>query len=284
MRILDETNKEKWNWTGAVDIAAAGVINLLARSVDKQVRFLKIKISLEGSVIFIEFDEQDPNETSLRVQNDLENVDIVFYQTCAKASEGFKISGKGSLPYSWHNPCLPREIYVDFQYGGKINYHSGANKYSFDELNKVIESVFPIPKQGDMKIHSVTEIHGKTRIMRFYPASEEKKKKVEEVATFSFQVKLTGVGFSLISTTETQRIELLYASIKGIDAAILTTNLMQAYQFRIKYINCDNNTYVGSFFPVFLTPLTPKELLAPDSKSYFADILIRQNLESLEVI
>mgnify|MGYP003880018663 FL=1 len=136
LRILDEDDKERWNWTGALDITAVGVVYLLARSSDRsKSRFLKIKITSESSIIYVEIDEQAQDDTSLRVQNDVENIDIVFYQTCTKASEGFRISGVGSLPYAWQNPSQTRELYVDFQYGGKINFHSSANKYSFDNLN-----------------------------------------------------------------------------------------------------------------------------------------------------
>ena len=284
MRILDEEIEGKWSWTGSIDITTAGDINLLARSVDKsQARFLKIKINPSAAVNYIEIEEQPPHETSLRVQNDLEDIDLVFYQTCSKASDGFKITSGKSLPYAWQTPSLTREIYVDFQYKNKINYHSIQNKYSFDWLNKVVESVFVMPNQQEMKIHSITEIRGKTRIMRFYHQEKEKKRKNEEIAIQAFQIKLKGIGLSLISSIEGKKVEIIYASLRDIEFATLRTNLMQAYQLRIKYINIDNNAYSATLFPVLLTPTNPRELLNPDSKNYFIDILIKKNLDAHEV-
>lgn len=283
---MDDENKEKWNWTGNFDIAGVGIVNLLARSADKtEMKFLKASISLVGSIIFIQIEEQEPNNTSLRVQNEMEGIDLVFYQTCTKASEGLKISSIGSSPYAWHNPLQTREIYVDFQHGGKVNFHSSSNKYSFDTLHNIVETVFPISKNQEVKIHSTIEIQGSTRVLRFYPAMEDapKRKKQNEIANLSFQVKLRGIGISFISTTKKQKKELLYICIKGIDIAMLTTNLVQAYQLRIKYINIDNNSFIGAIFPVLLTPSAPKELLDPQSKNYFVDVSIIQNPNSKEV-
>ena len=285
IRVIDQEDKEKWTWTGAIDLSAIGTINLLARSADKsESKFLKIKATTYTCSIYVEFEEQAPEETSLRVQNDLEELDIVFFQTCVKAGEGFTVPKHGSLPYAWHNPYRTREIYVDFHYGSEV-IHDTSNKFGFDAINKTIETVVPIPnEERTITIHTRVQIQGNTRILRFYKDTDAKnKKKADEVALMSLQLKLTGIGFSLISSIPKIKSEVIYASIKGIEVAMLTTNLTQAVQLRVKYVNIDNNSYIGTMFPVFLTPSNPKDLLNPASKSFFIDIAILQNLESKEV-
>ena len=208
----------------------------------------------------------------------------MVYQTCSEASGGFKIPAKQSSPFAWEYPSLSRDVFVEFHRGNELNYHSSANKYNFDTINKILESTLPISEQEEITIQTTTEIHGKTRILRFYSSTEEKKTTTkEEIAELSFQLKLTGIGISLISTTEEKRIEILYLNIKGIEAALLNTNLSQAYQFRVKYTICDNNSHLESPFPVLLAPLNSQELLDPDSSNYFIDILIQRDVESLGV-
>ena len=276
---------------GTVDLTAIGVTNLLARSTDKsEFKFLKTNVTLSKCTVYLEIEEQPPEETSLRVQNDVEDLDILFYQTCSssKPQEGFKISGKGIMPFAWLKPNAAKDLFVDFLYQGRPKdkyFSSRDNKFNFDRLGKTIEVVIELEGDEKIIIFSKVEIVGKARVLRFFSAFQRAPKLsvIQGFANFSFQLNLFGLGLSLISSIGKPKCEIIYACFKGIQVALLNTASMQECQLRIKYANIDSNSYISTHFPVIFTPSAPKDLLNPASKSFFLDIVIRKNTEAIQV-
>lgn len=71
--------------------------------------------------------------------------------------------------------------------------------------------------------------------------------------------------------------------MQGVELRFVDSNLNRQAQFRIKFLNIDNNTTFDTTFPVLLTPTKPRDLLDPNKKNYFLDVLVNQKPFSKEI-
>ena len=67
---------------------------------------------------------------------------------------------------------------------------------------------------------------------------------------WSFQLKLEGIGLSLINRTP---VELCYITLKGVSANFIDTKTSQIFNFSIKWLQIDNQM-CGALEPIFFYP------------------------------
>jgi len=290
--LLEEGKPDDYySLTSGFSINDTGVYNLLVRSQDSQeLKYLKVSINLESCIIYVVIEEQKPEETSLKIRNDCEDIDLYVYQNGVPNTKGFVIKAKETIPFAWDLVNRKTEIYVDFSTGDIKNYHSSDNKFNWESLQDIIESVIPVNKNDSIKVHSSVLIEGNSRILRFYkPKSKSNKKESlftetqrtgKEIFNLNVGLEINNLGISLISQikkhNQLKRTEILYIYFKGIKFKMLDSNQNRIFQARIKYMNIDNNTSNESAFPVILTPSKPKALLSTETNAYFLDVLVHQ--------
>jgi len=95
-------------------------------------------------------------------------------------------------------------------------------------------------------------------------------------------VNIATFGVSVISPVpvdnkERERREILYFFLRGIDFNLLDDMQTRTYDFKLKYLNVDNNAFYSTLFPVVWTPADPFTL-SNHPKVYFIDTTIKQRL------
>jgi hypothetical protein len=77
---------------------------------------------------------------------------------------------------------------------------------------------------------------------------------VSEIARNKVGVSLSEVGISII-TGKKNRSEILFIFMKDIDIVMMEMQDKRELEFKIKYVNIDNNSNHNTVYPVMFTPL-----------------------------
>ena len=286
-------NPDFWYWTGGFTINAVDSYNLLLRNKEYgQFKFLRATINLWNQILFIIVEEQTPETASLKVRNECEDVTIKIIQSCQSENSGITVPPQTTMPFAWAYPDKEREISSSFHKEGLFSTAISGVTFRFDVLNKIQQINIPIKSTGKEQTVFVDVVpENGSRILKFHPGNFIKKKEIKEkekeILNMHLDVKIVGLGLSLIANIsgkeKSQRVEVIHILLKGLEFALDDTNISKSSQFRVKYLNIDNNTSYRTSFPVFLTPSKPKELLIDNQKNYYLDTLIVQKPGSKDV-
>ena len=254
-------------------------------------KYIKATINSEYHEIFVTFEDQPKETTSLKISNKCEDLDIKIYQTCLSSNEGLILKSNKTIPFAWNYPNKERKIYVDFMKGHSYYYHSFDDIFNFDAINKTTAFAIPGENGKIIQIYTNVVLEETSRILTFYskdPNSTRQIKKIffkklierviKEKILLQTHLRIKGIGLSFISTLKgkndkTHRTEIIYMIIKNIDLIMVQSNLQKNFHLRVKYFNIDSNVSFLTTFPVLMTPTLPKGLRDPDTKKYFLDIV-----------
>ncbi|KAF8938290.1 hypothetical protein BGZ58_001218 [Dissophora ornata] len=104
---------------------------------------------------------------------------------------------------------------------------------------------------------------------------------VDAVVTFSFQIRLEGIGISILN----QRMqELIYMSMTGLELRYTDSNMYQSVNMLVKWLQIDNQLYGGSS-PIILCPTqVPKDRKDASAHPTLHSALVRAKDESHGVV
>jgi len=114
---------------------------------------------------------------------------------------------------------------------------------------------------------------------------ETKKLGKENTLKLNLNFNIKKLGISVISaltmenTQPKMRKEVLYLLFRGVDFSMIDDIHTRTFNFKLKYLNVDNNALYNTAYPVFLTPADPQSI-ARSPKNYFIEGSIEQNLFS----
>ena len=299
IRLLEPNqDSDKWSWSNPFDIQSVGLYNYIIQTKDKTfTRFLKTSVTLDYSTLFVVIEEERSDQVVFKVRNECPNIEILVYQTDVHPGNGILLKTGDTIPWAWVYPNKKKEISASFCVNSLVNYHSNECAFSFDKINTVSPIKIPVDKGKRVKIYATTVVEGPARVLKFFFASKMKKneqnnisnlnleeKNTENKINMNIEVTVKKLGLSIISSLTTnkekklkERKEVLYLLFKGLEFRMLDSTHMKSSQFRLKYLNFDNNTSYDTSFPVLCTPTKPDDLLKGE-KNYFLDILIAQKV------
>ncbi|CAG8707212.1 4974_t:CDS:2, partial [Acaulospora morrowiae] len=95
---------------------------------------------------------------------------------------------------------------------------------------------------------------------------------VDSVTTLTFQIRLKGIGISVINK---RMQELLYATMRGLEFKYSDSTLYQSINFTLKWLQIDNQLY-GGLCPIILYPtVIPKDTKETEIHPAFQTSLIK---------
>jgi len=260
---------------------------------------MKTTITLQNSTIFIVIEEEQVEKTTLKIRNDVPDINLRVYQEGTNPLDGNVVKSGAIIPWSWELPSQKKVISVDFGFEDTESYLPSGQSFKFDTLNRVQRIQIPsIQKDKSSKIYNVVSMEGNARVLTFFAPVKRRnnrkysslkdldENKAQKNNTTSFynlnlEVNLRAVGISVISGIKNkkkkkkERKEVMYLVLRGLEFKLLDSIESSTFQLRMKYLNLDNNIIYDTSFPVALTPSKPA-LLGPDTRNYFLDVLISQ--------
>ncbi|KAK3196447.1 Vacuolar protein sorting-associated protein 13 [Lecanicillium sp. MT-2017a] len=267
-------------WTSPFNIADIGTTHVKIAKPGQRQRLIRVEILMEDSTVFINLSIETKNwPFSMRNESDTE---FTFYQANPTVEEDdvedrsgwkpirYRLPPRSIMPYAWDFPAAKfREVVIAT--GAKERHVKLA------EIGNQVPMKF-IGTNGQQKIIDINVAADgptQTLILSNFRTSQSmykpkalsrtntssgaegfEVKDQDTGATFQAQLKLSGIGISLINS---QLKELAYVTFRGVQLRYSDSPLIQTISLAVKWMQIDNQLY-GGIFPMVLYPsVVPKK-------------------------
>ncbi|XP_022090239.1 vacuolar protein sorting-associated protein 13D-like isoform X2 [Acanthaster planci] len=109
-------------WSGGMRIDQPSSFNINMRSANNQSNIMHVAVSLVGATFFVVFTDAVHVPPPYRIDN-MSEVNIIYYQSkVADTNLRTVLRPKASVPYTWDELVLPRELYCEAKGGSGATY------------------------------------------------------------------------------------------------------------------------------------------------------------------
>lgn len=267
-------------WSSPFNISNIGTSHVKLAKASERQKLIRIETIMEAATIFLHLSIETKHwPFSMRNESDIE---FMFYQINPNLDEGeedkssgwhpirYRLPPRSIMPYAWDYPAAKNKELT-------ITANGKEKRVKLAEIGNQVPLKLPPtegsrqPKIVDLSI--AAEGPTQTLILSNYTQSKSlykqksaeasqgsiatgfEVKDVESEVTFKAQLRLAGIGISLINKNMK---ELLYATFREIELKYSDSLLYQTLNSTIKWIQIDNQLY-GGIFPILLYPsVVPK--------------------------
>ncbi|KAH8890292.1 vacuolar protein sorting-associated protein 13 [Thozetella sp. PMI_491] len=264
-------------WTSPFNISDLGTTHIKIAKAGQRQKLIRVEIMMEDATIFLNLSMETKNwPFSMRNESDTE---FTFYQVNPNLDEDgtedrsgwrpirYRLPPRSIMPYAWDFPAAKhREIC--------ISAYNKERHVKLAEIGNLMPMKFTTPSSQIKIVDLNVTADGPTQTLilsNFKPSkslyrqqsaagsvtSREgfEAKDINSGATFRAQLRLSGIGVSLINT---QLKELAYITLRDVQIRYSDSPLYQTVSLAVKWIQIDNQLY-GGIFPMILYPsVVPK--------------------------
>lgn len=275
-------------WSSPFNISDLGSVHVkMQKSGQRKQQLLRVEILAEKATVFLHVSIEN-NHWPFQMRNESTH-DFTFWQADPNDEDSesptefrpikYKLPARSIMPYAWDYPAATRKDLV-------LEAASGASRhvplaeigaqlpFKFDalardkrtierktvELNVIAngptQTLVISNYRPSKSIYRTTSHHERNQSSTSLAATQGFEVKNEESpATLSFNLKLAGVGVSLI---DRRLKEMAYITFRDLEFKYSNSKLYQMLNLTIKWIQIDNQLY-GGIFPIVLYPsVVPK--------------------------
>ncbi|GES89872.1 vacuolar protein sorting-associated protein vps13 [Rhizophagus clarus] len=301
------------SWSAPFNIDEIGRVHVQVGKSDEVTDLIRTEILIEDATVFVILNKEE-GKWPYRIEN-YSDVDVDFYQQDPNRRDFFGTSTSQSnisnvkkyhLPsgnatrYSWDFPAQKEKRLV-------LNVKNVERVVNIQEIGSLMPFKYPtdgghriiaieVAADGPTQVLLLSNYNQSQSIFRPKAPSISSVSKddsntagreafevidVDSVTTLSFQIRLEGIGISVINK---RMQELAYASMRGLEFKYNDSTLYQSVTFLIKWLQIDNQLY-GGLYPIILYPtVIPKDAKETDAHPAFHASLIKAKDESHGVI
>lgn len=292
-------------WSSPFNISNVGTTHVkLAKSGQRQ-KLIRVEIILEAATLFLHLSVETKHwPYSMRNESDIE---FMFYQTNPNIEEGeqdksgwkpirYRLPPRSIMPYAWDYSAAKTKELI-------LIANSKERRIKLAEIGNLVPMKLP-PAQGQkaqkiIDINIVADGPTQTLVLSNYKQSKSlyqqksghasqgsvatgfEVKEMDSEVTFKAQLRLAGIGISLVNK---QLKELLYLTFREIEIKYGESELYQTLNSTIKWIQIDNQLY-GGIFPILLYPsVVPKTGKEMEAHPIFHSMVTRVKDDSYGVL
>ncbi|CVK92053.1 related to vacuolar protein sorting-associated protein VPS13 [Fusarium mangiferae] len=265
-------------WTSPFNIADIGTTYVKIAKAGQRQNLVKVEVLMENSTVFLNLSMEKKNwPYSMRNESDVE---FMFWQANPNVDEDgdedrsgwrlirYRLPPRSIMPYAWDFPAAKfREIIISAngkerhvklaEIGNQIpmKFHTSSGAPKIVDINVAADG----PKQTLIlsNFRASKSMYKPKALARTNTGPEAFEVKDQDTgATFRAQLKLAGIGVSLVNA---QMKELAYLTFRDVQLRYSDSPLIQTISMAIKWIQIDNQLY-GGIFPMVLYPsVVPKK-------------------------
>ncbi|KNB01705.1 hypothetical protein FOXG_04892 [Fusarium oxysporum f. sp. lycopersici 4287] len=265
-------------WTSPFNIADIGTTYVKIAKAGQRQNLVKVEVLMENSTVFLNLSMEKKNwPYSMRNESDVE---FMFWQANPNVDEDgdedrsgwrlirYRLPPRSIMPYAWDFPAAKfREIIIAAngkerhvklaEIGNQIpmKFHTSSGAPKIVDINVAADG----PKQTLIlsNFRASKSMYKPKALARTNTGPEAFEVKDQDTgATFRAQLKLAGIGVSLVNA---QMKELAYLTFRDVQLRYSDSPLIQTISMAIKWIQIDNQLY-GGIFPMVLYPsVVPKK-------------------------
>jgi len=268
-------------WSSPFNIANVGTVHIKLAKAGQRQQLIRVEVIMEAATIFLHISIETKHwPFSMRNESDME---FMFFQVNPNLGEDeedggsgwkpirYRLPAKSIMPYAWDYPASKNKELV-------ISSNNKERRIKLAEIGNLVPLKIPGAQGKPARIidlNIAADGPTQTLVLSNYKPSKslykqksqsaqasqgslaggfEVKEQESEVA-FKAQLRLAGIGLSLVNTSLK---ELLYFTLREIDLKYGDSKLYQTLNSTIKWIQIDNQLY-GGIFPILLYPsVVPK--------------------------
>ncbi|RYP19640.1 hypothetical protein DL765_003233 [Monosporascus sp. GIB2] len=268
-------------WTSPFNISDIGTTHVKIAKAGQRQRLIRIEILMEDATIFLTLSlETKAWPFSMRNESDTE---FTFYQADPNVIKSgdeddysgwrpirYRLPPRSIMPYAWDFPSAKKKEIVISAFGKEryvklaeignqvpMKFISGSGQQKIIDINVAADGPTQTLILSNFKpsksLYRQKTMTGSTQSVG---ATGFETKKLEDKTTFQAQLKLSGIGVSLINH---QLKELAYITLRDVEVKYIESALHQIVVTNVKWIQVDNQLY-GGLFPMILYPsVVPKK-------------------------
>ncbi|KAF9968752.1 hypothetical protein BGZ73_009156, partial [Actinomortierella ambigua] len=292
-------------WTAPFNIDEMGKVHVRILRSEGETELIRVTILMEEATIFILLNKEE-GRWPYRIDN-YSSWDVKFYQNSVARSESsssssnslmgmspktYELKAGETIPYSWDLPYVKDKALV-------LSVNNREREVSLQEIGSLMPFKFPagdthsilsidVVAEGPTQVLVLSDYDSKQSMFRQRTSSQvtltersnerELAKEgfevidVDAVITFNLQVRLEGIGISILN----QRMqELMYLSMSGVELRYTDSNMYQSINMLVRWLQIDNQLYGGSS-PIILAPTQmPKDTKNAQSHPTLHGALVR---------
>ena len=263
-------------WTAPFNISDLGITHIKIAKAGQRQKLIRVEVLMEESTIFLNLSMETKHwPFSMRNESDTE---FTFYQANPNIDDDggedrsgwrpvrYRLPPRSIMPYAWDFPAAKHKEVV-------ISAYNKERHVKLAEIGNLLPMKF-IGTNGQTKIIDINVTADgptQTLILSNFKASKSlyrqrsgvgsnsrevfEAKELDTGTTFRAQLKLAGIGVSLINS---QLKELAYLTFRDAQLRYSDSPLYQTVSLTVKWIQIDNQLY-GGIFPMILYPsVVPK--------------------------
>ena len=293
-------------WSSPFTISNVGTVHIKIAKAGRPQQLVKIDVILEGATLFLHFSIETKNwPYSMRNESDIE---FMFYQSNPNVEDGdddkgtgwkpirYKLPARSVMPYAWDYPAARNKDII-------LTANNKERRVKLAEIGNLVPwklGVSPSSRRPlivDLNIAA----DGPTQCLvlsTYRPSKSLYKQKsgqasqtsvatgfevkdIESDVTFKAQLRLAGIGLSLVNK---KMKELLYLTLREIELKYSDSKLYQTVNSTIKWVQIDNQLY-GGIFPILLYPsVVPKTGKEMEAHPIFHAMVTRVKDDSYGVL
>ena len=292
-------------WSSPFTISNVGTVHVKLAKAGQRQKLVRVEVIMEAATIFLHLSLETKHwPFSMRNESDLE---FMFFQTNPNIEEDeedktgwkpirYRLPARSIMPYAWDYPAAKnnelvitangKERHIKLAEIGnlvpmKIPQSEGSNQPRIIDLNIAAEGptqtlVLSNYKSSKSLYKQKAAPGSQTSVSTGFEVKEQ-----ETDVTFKAQLRLAGIGISLVNK---HLKELLYLTFREIELKYSDSKLYQTLQSTIKWIQIDNQLY-GGIFPILLYPsVVPKTGKEMEAHPIFHAMVTRVKDDSYGVL
>ncbi|KAF7592654.1 hypothetical protein BBP40_012617 [Aspergillus hancockii] len=293
-------------WSSPFNIADIGTVHVKLAKANQRQKLIKVDIIMENATLFAHFNLETRNwPYSMRNESDME---FIFYQANPNVEDDeedrtngwrpirYRLPARSIMPYAWDYPATKNKSLV-------LICNSKERHIKLAEIGNLIPMRIPPTRHGEhqkiIDINIVADGPSQTLVLSNFKASKSmyrqqrsqtsqsslstgfEVKELDSDVNFKAQLRLGGIGISLIN--QNMR-ELLYLTFREIEIKYRESRVYQTLNTTIKWIQIDNQLY-GGIFPILLYPsVVPKTGKEMEAHPIFHAMVTRVKDDSYGVL
>lgn len=267
-------------WSSPFNISNIGTSHVKLAKASERQKLIRIETIMEAATIFLHLSIETKHwPFSMRNESDVE---FMFHQINPNLDEGeedkssgwrpirYRLPPRSIMPYAWDYPAAKNKELT-------LTALGKDKRVKLAEIGNQVPFKLPPPEgsrqQKIIDLNIAAEGPTQTLILSNYTQSKSlykqksaeasqssvatgfEVKDVDSEVTFKAQLRLAGIGISLINKNMK---ELLYTTFREIELKYSDSLLYQTLNSTIKWVQIDNQLY-GGIFPILLYPsVVPK--------------------------
>ena len=294
------------HWSSPFTISNVGTVHVKIAKADQRQQLVKIDVILEGATLFLHF-SIEKKHWPYSIQNQT-YTEFMFYQSNPNVEDGdddrstgwkpirYKVPPRSEMPYAWDFPAAKNKDIV-------LTAQNKERKVKLAEIGNL--EPWKLGVSQSTRQAKIIDINiaadGPTQCLilsNYRPSKSLYKQKsgqssqtsvgtgfevkdVESDVTFKAQLRLAGIGLSLVNQ---KMRELLYLTLREIEIKYGDSKLYQTINTTIKWVQIDNQLY-GGIFPILLYPsVVPKTGKEMEAHPIFHTMITRVKDDSYGVL